>query len=101
MEYTEQQKATFKQQFAERRRRQIILAVPLVALAVGFALLTDEKGSGTPFGVPMTVAGPAFVVLVLGALGFSLWNWRCPACNRYLGKGASPRFCAKCGVPLR
>lgn len=71
MEYTEEQETAFKQQFAERRRRQIV------------------------------VAGPAFVVLVISALAFSLWNWRCPACNRYLGKGARPRFCAKCGAPLQ
>lgn len=100
MEYTEEQKAAFKQQFAERRKRQIVLAVPLVVLFVAFAILSDDKGSGI-LGLPMTVAGPVFAVFVIGAVAFSLWNWRCPACNRYLGKGASPRFCAKCGVPLR
>jgi hypothetical protein len=100
MEHTEQQEAEFRQQFSIRRKRQIILAIPLVALMVGFAVLTDE-GSGTIAGLPPSVAGPGLIVLVAGAVVFSLKNWRCPACDRYLGKGMSPRFCPKCGVALR
>jgi len=101
MEYTEEQKAAFRQQFAIRRKRQIILAVPLVALIVAFAVLTDEKSGSTVLGLPIAVVGPAFLVLVLGAIVFSVRNWRCPACDRYLGKGMSPRFCPKCGVSLQ
>ena len=101
MEYTEQQKADFRQQFRTRRKRQIILAIPLVALVVGFAVLTDEKSGGTVVGLPMSVAGPAFLVLIVGAIVFSFRNWRCPACDRYLGKSMNPRFCPKCGVALQ
>jgi len=32
---------------------------------------------------------------------FSLYNWRCPACNKYLGKQRSPKYCSKCGVALQ
>jgi hypothetical protein len=101
MEYTEQQKATFKQQFAERRKRQIILAIPLVVMILGFAFLTDEKNQVALPGVPPAVIGPVIVALVVGALVFSLKNWRCPACDKYLGKGISPSFCPKCGVALQ
>ena len=38
--------------------------------------------------------------MVAGLLIFSWQNWRCPACDRYLGKYPG-RFCPKCGVPLR
>jgi rRNA maturation endonuclease Nob1 len=31
---------------------------------------------------------------------FSLFNWRCPSCNKYLGKAINAKFCAKCGVQL-
>jgi hypothetical protein len=101
MEYTEEQKAAFKQQFAASRKRQIILAVPLVVLFVGFAVLNDERNGGNLLGMPVAVIVPGFLVLVGGAVVFSLKNWRCPACNRYLGKGISPRFCPKCGVALQ
>jgi hypothetical protein len=101
MEYTEQQKETFKQQFAERRKRQILLAVPLVAIFLAFLFLTDEKNRVALPGVPPAVVGPAIVLAVVGALVFSFRNWRCPACDKYLGKGISPRYCPKCGVALQ
>jgi hypothetical protein len=101
LEYTDEQKATFKHQFAERRRRQIILAVPLVTLVVAFAVFTDERNQLALPGVPASMVAPFFFAVVVGALIFSLRNWRCPACDRYLGKGVSPRFCPKCGVALQ
>lgn len=101
MQYTEEQKASFKQVFAARRRRQIILVVPLVAIILGFALLADDRKGGMVLGMPVAVAGPAFVVLVGAAVVFSFWNWRCPACAKYLGKGLGPHFCPKCGVALQ
>jgi hypothetical protein len=99
MEYTEQQKQTFKTQFSERRTRQIIVAVPLIGMVVLFALA--DEASQTVAGLPMAVFLPAFLVVVVGALVFSFRNWRCPACDRYLGKGSNPHFCPKCGVALQ
>jgi hypothetical protein len=101
LEYTDEQKATFKQQFALRRKRQLILAVPLVAMVLGFAVLTDERNHVTLPGLPASMVPPIFFAVVVGALVFSLRNWRCPACDKYLGKGVSPRFCPKCGVALQ
>lgn len=101
MEYTEQQKSSFKEQFAVRRKRQIILAVPFIVVFIAFAVATDEENGGAVLGIPVSVIGPVFMVFVVGALAFSLQNWRCPACNKYLGKGMSPRFCPKCGVALQ
>ena len=98
MQYTESQQAEFKQQFSTRRRNQIVLAVPLIAVILLLAL-SEEKES--ILGVPFSIVGPAAIVLIIGAVVFSLYNWRCPACNRYLGRTISPRFCAKCGVELR
>lgn len=100
MEHTEQQKAEFRRQFGIRRKRQILLAAPLVALIVGFVALTDER-SGSVMGLPLSVAGPAFLVLMVAAVVFSFKNWRCPACDRYLGKGMNPHFCPKCGAGLQ
>ncbi len=101
MEYTQGQKASFKQEFAARRRRQLILAVPLVAVAIGLAMLGDERNGRAVLGMPAAVVAPAFLLLVGGAIVFSFLNWRCPACDKYLGKGISPRFCPKCGVALQ
>src|SRR5262245_47681615 len=101
MEYSEQQKASFKEQFAVRRKRQIMLAVPLIVVIIAVAVATDERNGGAVLGIPGSVIGPLFLVFVVGAIAFSLQNWRCPACNKYLGKGIGPRFCPKCGVALQ
>ena len=100
MEYTEQQRVEFKREFAVRRRRQFAMAVPLLTIVAGVTILTDRT-TGDVLGVPRAAIGPAFAVLVASALAFSLRNWRCPACNAYLGKGAHRYSCPKCGVELR
>ena len=100
MEYTEQQKQEFKTQFANRRRKQLMVSVPLIILVVLFATVNEKTGLvlGT---IPISIFTPIFVVAVVGALIFSFKNWRCPACKRYLGKAFNPSFCSKCGVGLR
>jgi hypothetical protein len=101
MEYTDGQKAAFKEEFTRRRRRQLYATVPLVALALPMIFLADGKVGTAPFGVPVGALGPAFFALVLAVLAFSWRNWRCPACDRYLGKGMSPKFCPGCGAELQ
>ncbi len=97
--YTEKQKAEFKARFTQTRRYQIALSVPVggavLLLVLGVRYVAD-------FGLQQlqTMALGA-AGLVLAAAGFSWLNWRCPACEKYLGKGLSPSHCPKCGVALR
>jgi hypothetical protein len=100
MEYVVEQSTKFKQEFATRRKRQILLVVPIVAAMLAFALFQDEAAQ-TVMGIPMSVMGPVFAVLIVGAIGYSFVNWRCPACRAYLGKRLGPQFCARCGVALQ
>ena len=100
MEYTEQQKQEFKKQFADRRRMQLMVSGPLIILIILFA--TVNENTGLVLGIiPISIFTPILIVAVVGAIIFSLKNWRCPACNKYLGKAFNPRFCSKCGVGLR
>lgn len=83
-----------------KRRQKLQLVVSLPAVVVVFAVLIMSDRGGSIAGVSCkSLAIPAFAVLI-GVLIFSLQNWRCPACNGYLGKGFAPRFCSKCGAPL-
>lgn len=95
--YTEDQRLEFREQFRARRKRQLMVAVPSILVAVAFAFL--PRGASIA-GVSPDVIGAAVVAFVLGALIFSARNWRCPACNVYLGSSISQRFCRKCGVQL-
>jgi DNA polymerase II large subunit len=38
--------------------------------------------------------------VIISVLAFSFLNWRCPSCNKYLGKAINPKFCSKCGTQL-
>jgi len=97
--HTEKKNTSIKTQFAERKRNQIIVSVPLIAMII-LLVLSGENPDQLVLGMPVAVWGPAFAALVAGGVGFSLYNWRCPACNKYLGKSINPKFCAKCGAAL-
>ena len=96
MNQSDQPGRTFKQQFAIRKRRQLIVTGLLLA---SFAMVVISPQS--PADDAFRSAKSTYVVFAAGALLFSMWNWRCPACNRYLGREVSPNFCSKCGAHLR
>lgn len=100
MTYSDQQILEFRCQFSERRKRQLILAVILLPLVIGVQLMRHGEGGGTleAIGLTEAAAGKAFFGLVVGALLFSFKNWRCPACDAYLGRSVGHKFCPKCGV---
>jgi hypothetical protein len=100
LEYTEEQKARFREIYATRHRRQLALMVSLVALFFGL-FFVGPRFLGVIPGLSVTAIAPASFLLVAGALIFSLRNWRCPACNRYLGRTFNPRYCQGCGIELR
>jgi O-antigen/teichoic acid export membrane protein len=100
MHLTEIQKSEIQREFVRRRRKQLVLSA--VFIPIIFAVLLFQRGMvGTIFGVRAQVASPAFLVLAVGALLFSLRNWRCPACSKSLGRGINPRNCPNCGTKLR
>lgn len=41
------------------------------------------------------------IILIAVFIGFSVFNWRCPSCNKYLGSDINRRICKKCGIRLR
>jgi hypothetical protein len=98
--HTEQEMIEFKAQFAARRRRQLILTIPFVLLVL-VALVVRAGVDLGRYGIKAETFGPVFLVIVIAALIFSFANWRCPACNTYLGRGMNPKFCSRCGTELR
>jgi len=100
MEYTEEQKQVFRSTFAIRRRRQLMISGSIIILTV--FLITANERTGLILGaIPTLIFAPAALVALVGSLVFSFKNWRCPACNKCLGKAFIPHFCSKCGVGLR
>ena len=87
-----------QQQFARRRVRQLLLVVPVF---VAILALRTLDGGTPPFGLSSDLVGAVSLVFIFGAVAFSFWNWRCPACSKYLGRSINPKFCAKCGCKLQ
>ena len=89
-----------QEEFRKRRTRQLAMIVPALAAVIVFIWADDHRGRalmGIPSSMLLWIGGACFI----GVLVFSFSNWRCPACNGYLGKGWNPKFCVKCGVQLR
>ncbi|HET9887699.1 MAG TPA: hypothetical protein VFR10_09305 [bacterium] len=99
MQYTDRQKMEFKESFAQRRKKQLLLAALIIPLVL-VAVFAEDQRTDTILGYSVEVFGPIFLVAVIAALLFSLRNWRCPACSKYLGRSMNPKFCHNCGVEL-
>ena len=100
MQYTQEQLAQFQATFALRRRRQLIAIVPTVLFAFLMGAGDGRHGSHLA-GIPRSFAMFAAFAGVAGIVWFSFRNWRCPSCDRYLGRTMNPAFCPRCGIPLR
>ena len=86
-------------EFKKKRTRQIMAVGPIILAFIG--LLSVENNPTGIFGLaPSTIMVAAFAVII-SVLVFSFLNWRCPSCNKYVGKAINPKFCSKCGVQLK
>jgi len=89
-----------KAEFAARRKRQLLLLIPVVLL-FGFAALVGTGKLHVPVDLNLATTKVVFFLIVAACVGYSWFNWRCPACKGYLGRGIEPRHCRNCGVELR
>jgi hypothetical protein len=86
-------------EFKKKRTRQIMAVGPIILAFI--SLVSVEGNPSGIFGLPPNIVLGIAFALIISVLIFSLFNWRCPACNKYIGKAISPKFCARCGVQLR
>lgn len=73
MEYRQKQEASIKAEFAARRRNQIMVSIPLIATIL-LLVFSGENPNQAILGIPMSILGPASLVIFLGGVGFSLYN---------------------------
>jgi apolipoprotein N-acyltransferase len=88
------------EEFREKRRRQLLFSLPA---CVAFFVVHRWLGRDveTIFGLPAPLIGIAAVVIAAGYGLFTIWNWRCPSCEEYLGRSMVAEVCRKCGVRLK
>jgi hypothetical protein len=98
LEYTDQQRAAFKDAFAKRLRKQLIVIVLLFAVVAPLPFIEDDAAF---FGLSGAVLGPiSLVAIAIGRVIFNGRNGRCPACDNYLGRAFNPKHCHRCGIEL-
>ena len=87
-------------EFKKRKKKQIIIAAILVPAMIMMVFTSEAQ-----YEVIEGVENQTFTFLGLGAIIggviFSLINWRCPSCSKYLGKNINPKFCTHCGTELQ
>ncbi len=86
----------YRREYAARRRRQALSVVPVGVLGVLVSL-----GGGGLLGLSQQAGIFVAGAVILAFFGYSLVNWRCPACDGYLGQRLNPRQCPSCGQALR
>jgi membrane protein YdbS with pleckstrin-like domain len=98
---SEAERQRIKQEFKRRRTRQLIVIFPVIISLIVICYLRYFMKNRSEYSVvellAIVIAG--VILAVIGV--FSLFNWRCPSCNRYLGRSINPRFCPRCGISLR
>ena len=87
------------EEFKKKRTRQIMAVGPIILAFI--ALLSVESNPTGIFGLPPNIVLGLSFALIISVLIFSLFNWRCPSCNKYLGQAMNPKFCSRCGIQLR
>jgi protein-S-isoprenylcysteine O-methyltransferase Ste14 len=88
-----------KREYAVRRTRQIIAIATAIILLLLVALVYKRPAILGEFSKKDLVI--AQIIIILGFINFSAFNWICPACKKYLGSDLHRSICKKCGAKLR
>ena len=85
--------------FRLRQSRQFFAIAVTLVLVLFLTLLYKRSDLFGEFSKDTIFA--AQVMLIVAFIGFSAFNWRCPACKKYLGTNINRRICKQCGTRLR
>jgi len=87
------------QNYGARQSRQY-LAIAVTMLLLLFLVLVYKRSD--IFGeVPKSIIFSAQIFCIVAFIVFSAFNWRCPACGKYLGNDIYRPFCRHCRIRLK
>jgi hypothetical protein len=87
------------QDFRLRQSRQLLAMALTLFLLLFLVLVYKRTDIFGEFSKNNIVASQ--IILIGVFIGFSVINWRCPSCNKYLGSDINKRICKKCGIRLQ
>lgn len=87
------------QDFRLRQSRQLLAMALTLFLLLFLVLIYKRTDIFGEFSKNNIFASQ--IILIAVFIGFSVFNWRCPSCSKYLGSDINRRICKKCGIRLR
>ena len=84
------------EEYSRRLKSQVRIACVLVPVIIAFSFMKSGQMDGFQI-----AAAWMMIFVVVGCVWLSYRNFRCPACNCYLGRNFWHSFCARRGVQLK
>ncbi len=87
-----------RREYRRRQSRQFVaIALVMFDVLLGAVL---HKRTGL-LGLSRQAIFALQAIGIAAFAGFTAWNWRCPACNKYLGSDVFRERCKACGTRLQ
>jgi hypothetical protein len=96
---SEDESQCLAEDFQRRRRNQLLSITPFLGVLAAM-LFSGSTDLSDLLGITNQALVPIIGGAILSFFAYSLYNWRCPACNRYLGQRMNPKQCSGCGIRL-
>jgi RsiW-degrading membrane proteinase PrsW (M82 family) len=97
---TDQKNEKIIQSFKKKKKKQLAIIIAVFAMAF-FAIWFSNNRDRFPDETIRMIIAYSICAITLGGLILSYFNWRCPACGKYLGRAFELKKCRKCGARLR
>jgi len=88
-----------KRYFAVKRKRQLIAVAAAIGILLLLALVYRRPDIFGEFSKRSLVI--AQILVILGFVNFTAFNWICPSCKKYMGSDLNRSVCKRCGAKLR
>lgn len=91
-----------KEEFKIRKKKQKLIAILHAPLMLFFAYqVLFEDTQNIIEGISNQVLIIISASLTILGMILTLFNWRCPNCNKYLGMKYNTDFCSRCNSQLK
>lgn len=88
-----------KREFWLRQGRQVVAMAAALFLVLLLAVVYKRPDLFGEYSKNSLMA--VQLVVIAAFIGFTVFNWRCPACKKYLGNAIYQRACRHCKTRLR
>ncbi|UCH81324.1 MAG: hypothetical protein JSW20_01610 [Nitrospiraceae bacterium] len=88
-----------KREFWQRQGRQILAIAVALFLIILMAVVYKRQDLFGEYSKNTLVS--AQLAVITAFICFTVFNWRCPACKKYLGKDIHKHLCRHCKTRLR